>query len=230
MIVSAFDPDHGAFMHLARQNAGLKQFVSGIEVEVIGWHHAADWRVHIGLDDFVDHGKLIAQLAVGAGLIQYFECVFPKTAAHRKNGVILREELNIVGTMADGGARQVARDFAQVGLHHFFYRSLGLGLFGQDYLANHCVHIGIRQLHAHCEAPLKLLQVGCASDGSLPRANEEHLGTDILRTGFDRFLHIDGALTVFTDVLLHLVNDYQCQWEFAVAGKRLLDGFDHVAA
>ena len=216
-------------MDLARQDAGLLQLVGGIEVEVVRWHHAADRCVHIGLDDPVDHRELVAQLAVSAGLVEHAQGVLPKAATHWENGVILREKLDVVRVMTDGGASQVARDLTQVGLHHLFHRSLGLGFLGQNYLADHRIHVGIRQFDANSESAFELFQVGCASDGSLAGANEEQLGADVLGAGFDGFLHVDRALAVFADVLLHLVNDYEGERKLAVAGEGLLDGLDHVA-
>ncbi len=61
-------------------------------------------------------------------------------------------------------------------------------------------------------------------------ADEEHLGADVLAAGLDHFLHIDGALAVFADVLLYLVEDHQGEGELAASGQRLAHGFEHVAA
>ena len=110
--------------------------------------------------------------------------------------------------MADGGAGQVARNFAQVGLHHFLDRGFGFGLLGQNHFANHRIHIRIGQLDADGEATFELFQVGRAGDGGLACANEEHLGTDVLAAGFHNFLHVDRALAVFADVLLNLVEHH----------------------
>jgi hypothetical protein len=132
--------------------------------------------------------------------------------------------------VTDGGAGQVARDLAQVGLHHLFDRCLGFGLLRQDDLTDHRIHIGIGQLHAHGESAFELLEVGGAGDGGLAGADEEHLGADVLAARLDGFLHVDGALAVFADVLLDLVEHHQGEGELAVAGQRLFDGLEHVAA
>ena len=229
LVVRAFDPDHGFFMYFARQDAGLQQLVGGVEIEVVRWHYAADWCVDVGLNDLVNHRELVAQLAVGARLIQHAQGVFPKAAAHRQDRIVLREILDVVGTVANGGARQVARDFAQVGLHHFFDWGLGFRLLGQDHFANDCIDVRIGQLDANGETTFEFFQVGRAGDGGLAGADEEHLGTDVFATGFDDLLHVDRALAVFADVLLHLIEHYQGEREFAVAGEGLPDGFEHVA-
>src|SRR6218665_1729776 len=189
-----------------------------------------DRCIHIGLDDLVDHRELVAQLAVGAGLVQHAQSVLPKATAHRQDRVVLREELNVVGAVADGGAGQVARDLAQVGLHHLFDRCLGFGLLGQDDLADHGIDVGVRQLNANGEAAFELFEVRCAGHGGLTGADEQHLGADVFAAGLNHFLHVNGALAVFADVLLHLVEHYQGEGELAVAGQRLANGLEHVAA
>ena len=230
LVIGALGPDHGLLMHLARQDARLQQLVGCVEVEVVRRHDAADRCIQVGLDDLVDHRELVAQLAVGAGLVQHAQGALPEAAAHRQDGVILREELDVVAAMPDGGAGQVTRDLTQVGLHHLFDRCLGFGLLRQDDLADHRVHIGIRQLDAHGKAAFELLEVGGAGDSGLAGADEEHLGADVLAAGLDHFLHVDGALAVFADVLLYLVEHHQGEGELAAAGQRLANGLEHVAA
>ena len=116
----------------------------------------------------------------------------------------------------NGRARQMPGDLALVGLHDLFNVRLGFRLLDQNDLTNDRIDIGIGEFHADGETPFKFLQVAGAGHGRLTGANEEQFAANVLATGFHHFLDIDGALTVFTDVLLHLVEHHQRQREFAI--------------
>ncbi|MBA7555668.1 hypothetical protein ES705_48348 [subsurface metagenome] len=55
----------------------------------------ADQCIQICLDDFMNHTELISKLTVRAGLIEHPKSVFPESAAHRQDGIVLGEVLNI---------------------------------------------------------------------------------------------------------------------------------------
>jgi hypothetical protein len=118
--------------------------------------------------------------------------------------------------MADGGAGQVPGDFAQVGLHDLLDGRLGFRLLGQNDLTNDRIDIGIGEFHADGETALELFQVAGAGDGGLTGADEEQFAADVFAAGFDHLLDVDGALAVFADVLLNLVEHDQGQGEFAI--------------
>ncbi len=62
----------------------------------------SDRIIQIGLNDFMNHAELIAQLTVGSGLIKNPQGVLPKTTAHRQNRVILGEMGNVILPMTNG--------------------------------------------------------------------------------------------------------------------------------
>ena len=190
----------------------------------------AQGLTQVGLNDLVNHAELVAELTVGSGLIHHPQGVFPETTAHRQNGIVLGEMRNVVLPVTDGRARQMPGDLAQVGLHDLLNGRLGFRLLGQNDLTDDRVDVGIGEFHADGETTFEFLQVAGAGHGGLTGADEEQFAANVLAAGFHRLLDVDGALAVFTDVLLHLVKHHQRQREFAVLRQRLANGLEHVVA
>ena len=178
-------------MDLAGQDARLQQLVGRIKIEIVSRNNTSQRFVEIGLNDLVNHTELVAELTVGSGLIQHPEGVFPKTATHRKNRIILGEESNVVLLMADGCACQVSGDLAQIGLHDLLNGRLGFRLLGQNDLTNDRIDIGIGEFHADGETSFELLQVAGTGHGRLTGADEEEFAANVFAAGFHRLLDIN---------------------------------------
>ena len=102
----AIAPAHRLLVDFARQDARLQQPVGRVEVEIVGGHDIADRLVEVGLNRLVHHAQLVAQLAVGAGLVKHAQALLPEAAAHRQDRVILRKAGDIVLAMAERRAGQ----------------------------------------------------------------------------------------------------------------------------
>ena len=227
---AALEPAQGFFVNLARQDACLQQLVRRVEVQVVGRHDRAQRGIRVGLNDLVRHAELVAQLAVGAGLIEHAQCAFPEATPDRQDGVILRKPGDVVLTMTQGRAGQMPGDLAEVGLHDLLDRRGGLGLLGQNHLADDGVDVGIGKLDADREAAFKLLEVGGAGHGGLAGTDEQQLAANTLADGLDGFLDVDRTLAIAADILLHLIQHDQGQRQLFVPGEGLLDGLQHVVA
>ena len=229
-VFCALAPADRFLMNLARQDACLEQLVGGVEVEVVGRDNMPQWVIQIGLNDLVRHAQLVAELAVGAGLIQDPEGVLPETAAHWQDGIVLGKMGNVLLAVANGRARQMPGDFAQVGLHDLLDGRFGFRLFRQNDLANDCIDVGIGEFHADGEATFEFFQVAGTAHGCLTSTDEQEFAADVFAASFHRLLDVDGALAVFADVLLHLIEHDEGQGEFATFGQGLANGFEHVIA
>ena len=63
-------PTHGLFVDFAGQDSGLKQFVGGIEIDIVAFDDITQSGIQIGLDGLMDHTELVAELTVGARRVQ----------------------------------------------------------------------------------------------------------------------------------------------------------------
>ena len=205
-------------MYLARQYTRLQQFVGGVEVEIIGGNDAADLGVEVGLNHPVNHAQLVSQLAFGAGLVKHSECLFPEPAANGKDRIVLREVGDVVLAVADAGARKMARDFAEVLLHHRFDRLNAVGTLGQDHLTNDRFDVGVGQFDTDREPAFESFEVGCAGDCGLAGADEQQFAADVFAASLDRFLNVHRPLRVAADELLDFVENNQCQGKQIVLG------------
>ena len=88
-VICAFTPGDGFFMHFARQYTRLEQFVGRVKIKIVSRDNMPQGFIQVGLNNLVDHAELVAELAFGASLIQNPKCVFPKTATHGQNGIVL---------------------------------------------------------------------------------------------------------------------------------------------
>ena len=230
LIFRAVMPAHGHFVDFARHHSGLEQFVGGVKIEIVGRNNMPKRFIQICLNDLVDHAELIAELTVRACLIQNPQRVFPKTTAHRQNGIILGEIGYVILPVSNGCARQMPGNFAQVGLHYLFNGHFGFRLLGQNNLANDRIYICIGKFHPDGETPLKFLQVTGAGYCCLTGANKKQFAANILAAGFHSLLNSNRALTIFSDILLYLVKHYKGQRELTILCQGLLNSLEHIIA
>ena len=103
-----------------------------------------DWCIQVGLYDLVNHAELIAKLTVSAGLIQDTKSILPEPATHRENRIVMCKVLNIILSVSNVSTRKMTRYFSEVGLHDLFNCRNRIWFFGQDYLSNDRINIGVR--------------------------------------------------------------------------------------
>ena len=156
--------------------------------------------------------------------------MFPKATTHRQDGIVLGEKGRVLLPVSQRRARQVPGNLAEIGLHDLFDGLRGFRFFGENHLADHRVHIGVGELHAHGEAAFQPPQIAGPGHGGLTGADEQQTAAKVLAAGFHEFLHLVGASAVSADVLLHLVQHDQGQRELAVLGQGLAHGLEHLVA
>ena len=178
----------------------------------------------------MNHAELVAQLTVGARLIEDAQRVFPEPPPDRQDGIVLGEIRHVVLAMPNAGAGQMPGNFAKVRLHDLLDLADGVRLLGENHLSDDGVHIGVREFDADREAAFQLLEVRGARDCCLTRADEEQFAGDVLAAGFDYLLDFERPLAVFANVLLNFVEHDQGEREFPVPGQRLANRLQHVVA
>ena len=230
LVWRTLDPFHGLLVDLPGQNTRLEQFVGRVEVQQVRRDDASQRRIQIRLNDLVNHAELVAQLAVGARLVEDAQGVFPEPPPNRKDRVVLGEMRHVVLTMPDAGVRQVPGHLAKVGLHDFLDLADSVRFLGENDLPNHCIHIGVGKLDANREPAFQLFEIGGARDCRLARADEEQFAANVLAAGFNDLLDLNGPLAVFPDVLLDFVEYDQGQRELTVLGQCLANSLQHVVA
>ena len=89
----------------------------------------------------------------------------------------MSKKLDIALPVPDGGIGQVPGYLTEIGLHDSFNLTDSLRLLGQDYLANHGIHVGIGKFNSDRETSFELLEIGRARNSCLPGAYEEKFPT-----------------------------------------------------
>jgi hypothetical protein len=64
-------------------------------------NHMPQRCLQVGLNDLVDHAELVAELAVGTGLVEHAQGMFPEAASHRQVRLFLGEIRYVVLPVAD---------------------------------------------------------------------------------------------------------------------------------
>ena len=88
-------------MDIARQRSRLQQFVRQIKIEIIPGDHVAERLHQVRLGGPVNHGELVAQLAIGPGGIKHPQRMFPEATPHRQDRIILGKPVGILTSVAN---------------------------------------------------------------------------------------------------------------------------------
>src|SRR4051812_13300796 len=133
--------------------------------------------------------------------------MFPESATHRKERVVLDDDLGVAANFANARSLKLARDLPRVPVQLVAHNRNGGRLFLEKHPSRYCLHIRVGERHANREPVHELLEEWHARQSTLASSDEHYLAVEFLGDSLRNLGEQHRAVVRVANVLLRLVEN-----------------------